>query len=220
MRMPSMSIAVAIACALSGCQQQDATGSPAQADDARSPVVEQTLVEAQPEADEPVEPVTHPADDEETWSRITRLYEQAKSSGATAATSASDWLGELYDDANEMRIGATDSSLEWIEDSYAEAQRTGETSATSARDWVTGDLSRIGAWEYKTLVLPTDRPEEIAIELNKLGADRWECFWVDRQVTDATFYFKKPGRSYLRNIPARELFRLLPLLPGGGDPGE
>ncbi len=222
MKTASLVGLVALFCMFAGCQQQDVGGAQAQADDASEPstskpAVAVAEVAAESEEADPTAPPEEPAADVETWAQITQLYEQAKSSGTTAAESATDWLSELYGQADEMRISATEGTLEWVEESYEQARRSGETSATNAKDWVLGDMRKIGAWEYKTLVLPADEPEKIESELNKLGADRWECFWVDKQGSTATFYMKKPGRSYLRNIPARELFRLLPLLPGGGD---
>ena len=213
-------LGLAVSCStLLGCQQQDVAGQ-AQAVDGKKSQAQEPEAEIIEEIDEPAESPEELVDDEEVWTRITRLYEQAKSSGTTAAGSASEWLSEMYGQADDWRNGATASTLKWVEESYAEAQRRGETTATSAKEWVMGDLRRVGTWEYKTLVLPTDKPEDIERELNALGADRWECFWVDKQGTQATFYLKRSGRSYLRNLPARELFRLLPLLPSGGDDAQ
>ena len=70
----------------------------------------------------------------------------------------------------------------------------------------------MGSWEYKTITIESEDPGAAIEELNKLGAERWECFWVEKQDDKKVFYLKKAGRSFLCQLPARELLHLLPLL--------
>ena len=94
---------------------------------------------------------------------------------------------------------------------------SGESTAVDTKEWVAEDIRKIGIWEYRTLVVPLDEGTDMEAELNKLGAKRWECFWVDKRATSITFYLKKSGRSYMRALPLRDLLRLAPLFGGDGD---
>jgi len=55
---------------------------------------------------------------------------------------------------------------------------------------------------------------ELAEQLNALGRDRWEVFWLDPAGSDLRVFLKRPVRSYLRQVPLSELQRLL---PGGSE---
>ena len=149
-----------------------------------------------------------PADESAYWDRVTTLYDEAKASGETTAASAFDWVSEIYD-SGKASSGATADSIRSL---YEKARETGETSADSAKTWVLDDIQEIGSWQYKTLEVTNSDRADIVARLNELGADRWECFWVEEQDGTTTFYFKKAGRSYLRHLPTKELIRLLPLL--------
>ena len=137
-----------------------------------------------------------------------------------------DWLTDVVDDAKRVAGDAKNATTEaandtagWIRDLYTNAKETGETTATNTKDWLLEDVSKIGDWEYKTLTMPTDDPAAMELELNRFGQERWDCFWVDQEPTGARFYFKRPRRSYLRHLPAKELLRFVPLLRNddGGD---
>lgn len=156
--------------------------------------------------------------DDGYWENIKQHYEKAKSSGKTTAKSVKEWIAETYGSAKSKGKVAADVSADWIKENYEQAKESGETTASSAKEWLAEDLSKIGSWEYKTLVVNAENSESVEAELNKLGAERWECFWVDKQGATTTFYLKKAGRSYLKQVPARELLRMLPFLMS--DSGE
>ena len=160
------------------------------------------------------------ADQAGYWDRVTTLYENAKASGETTAASARDWISELSDSAKSSGVTAASDTTEWVGALYERARDAGETSAGSAKDWVMDDIQQMGSWQYKSLEVRQADSAEIVAQLNKLGSERWECFWVDRQEGSTTFYLKKPGRSYLRHLPSKELIRLLPLLGGGSGSAE
>ena len=65
------------------------------------------------------------------------------------------------------------------------------------------------------ITLPAADTAAIETTLNEYGADRWDCFWIDRQDSNLVLYLKKPRRSYLKAVPAKELLKLVPLLDGG-----
>ena len=155
------------------------------------------------------------------WQQAQQLYEQAKVSGTTTATSTADWVAELYDSAVTGTQSAAQSSTDWITHKYNEALEAGETRAKSSKDWVMEDLGKIGTWQYKVAVVMST-PQRVERELNQLGAERWECFAV-REIEGerrTTLYLKRPHRSYLRYLPAKDLLRLAPLLTPGGDVAE
>ncbi len=85
--------------------------------------------------------------------------------------------------------------------------------AGKAADWTEDDLRKIGAWEYKVVRFEDSSDEALQEELNELGAERWECYWVEETEDDPRFYFKKTKRSYLRYVPIGDLMRVF--LPDG-----
>ena len=50
------------------------------------------------------------------------------------------------------------------------------------------------------LVLQDSDPTFITEQLNLLGEERWECFFVDRTEDGLMFYFKKERISYLQKV--------------------
>ncbi len=85
--------------------------------------------------------------------------------------------------------------------------------AGKAADWTEDDLRKIGAWEYKVARFEDLSDEALQEELNELGAERWECYWVEETADGPRFYFKKTKRSYLRYLPIGDLMRVF--LPDG-----
>lgn len=152
--------------------------------------------------------------------QLNELYERAKKSGATTASNVAEWVGERVGDARQAGGDAATASSKWIQETYEAAKKRGETTAASARDWLMEDYGNMGAWEYKTIEFSGSDAAQIEAELNALGKLRWECFFVNQTGPKTTFYLKKRKRSYLRNIPARDLLRLAPLIGtfGGGGP--
>jgi hypothetical protein len=51
--------------------------------------------------------------------------------------------------------------------------------------------------------------EELEKELNELGNERWEFFWIEKRDEELVFIFKRPKISYLQKIPKGELFKML-----------
>ena len=85
-------------------------------------------------------------------------------------------------------------------------------------EWTEEDLRKIGAWEYRTLDVAyaevgdahEDAGTGTAVEqLNELGAERWECFWVQETPDGMRFYLKRTKRSYLRYVPVGDLMRVV-----------
>ena len=146
------------------------------------------------------------------WKQVTEMYESAKSSGRTTASNVNAWIIETYDQASSSTKETAAATADWFNNAYEQAKESGETTAANTRDWLIEDVKKMGSWEYKTIVVKSAESNTALARLNELGAKRWECFWVDKQGDQTTFYLKKAGRSFLRQLPARELLHLLPLL--------
>ena len=78
---------------------------------------------------------------------------------------------------------------------YEKARRAGEQVPEDVAEWAKADVKKIGTWDYKIL---SCSEEEILTELKKLGAQRWECYWVEPTENGKRFYMKKRVRSYLQ----------------------
>ncbi|MCA9218631.1 MAG: hypothetical protein KDB27_36430, partial [Planctomycetales bacterium] len=133
------------------------------------------------------------------------------------AGSVAKWASETFEHSVEFTGSTAQESARWVAEQFQNARGAGETTATNAKDWVMEDIERMGSWEYSSLSIgPAEQPERVTQRLNDYGSKRWECILVDSSSEQKTFYFKRPRRSYLKHIPAKELMRLVPLL-GGGD---
>jgi hypothetical protein len=98
-----------------------------------------------------------------------------------------------------------------IERLYERARDAGEDVPSDALDWARADLERIGDWEYRVIRLAAGSDAELEAELDALGDDRWEVFWLEA-VEEEGFrvFLKRSARSYLRMVPLGELGRLAP----------
>ena len=118
--------------------------------------------------------------------------------------------------AQEESESEDSSYWEQIVALYESAKETGEQVPKDIYDWTLEDLSNIGDWEYKVLEISMVDSTALEEQLNELGADRWDCIWIQTKGTKTTFIFKRPSRSYLRNIPLGELLKLVPTGSLGG----
>jgi phosphoglycolate phosphatase-like HAD superfamily hydrolase len=78
-----------------------------------------------------------------------------------------------------------------------------------AVDRVQEDIENLGDWEYRIVLLSNRSPEALEVELNLLGDDRWEVFWIQPVASDVRVYLKRPSISYLSRVPLSTLVRLL-----------
>ena len=68
--------------------------------------------------------------------------------------------------------------------------------------WAKEDIERYGDWEYRIMILADGEPSNLEEQLNELGQERWEVFWVERSGTDLRLFLKRPAISYLlRSAP-------------------
>ena len=113
--------------------------------------------------------------------------------------------------------GQPDDSKEYAElirQLYEKAKQSGEEVSDDAVDWAKSDVKKIGTWEYKIASFTTESEDDIASQLNTLGSERWECFWVEHAQDSRRFYFKRAQRSYI--AMAGKATKLIPV-PGGSE---
>ncbi|WOO39637.1 hypothetical protein [Rubellicoccus peritrichatus] len=92
--------------------------------------------------------------------------------------------------------------------------KTGDRDITEdTKNWVIDDVKRIGDWQYRVIKVKASDPDAIEKELNALGEERWECFFVERVDEHLMFYFKKSKISYLHKVSQGSLGKLI----GDGD---
>jgi hypothetical protein len=125
--------------------------------------------------------------------------------------------GSNGEDAPRNSGGEEDSGL-WdeVEHLYGQARDTGEQVPGDVYDWLKEDLNQIGDWEYRVVEIPSSERTLAETELNDLGKERWECFWVEARGSRTRFYLKRPSRSYLRNLPLSDLMKVVPTPDAGG----
>jgi hypothetical protein len=81
---------------------------------------------------------------------------------------------------------------------YEKARAAGEQVPEDIVEWAKEDVKKIGDWEYTVVSFTSESEEAMLAELNKLGSQRWECFWVEPVPGGKRFYMKKSARSYLQ----------------------
>ena len=105
---------------------------------------------------------------------------------------------------------------EKVQDLYEAARNAGDDVPSDAYDWAKSDLQRIGDWEYQIVRLDGEDGEDgesdaaLLEQLNELGSERWEVFWLERRGSQLQAFLKRPSRSYLRLLPLSDLGRLVP----------
>ncbi len=109
---------------------------------------------------------------------------------------------------------------EEIQRLYEKAKEKGERVPKDIYEWAREDVQGIGDWEYKILTVDHPAPEQLQKQLNELGVERWDCFWVERRGDDVVLYLKRPSRTYLRHIPFSDLMRIIPSGESGGGATE
>jgi len=57
-------------------------------------------------------------------------------------------------------------------------------------------------------------------KLNEAGKSRWECYHVSDLPGGMRFFMKRQKRSYLKNLPLKDVLKLVPLLDGGEEGNE
>lgn len=146
--------------------------------------------------------------------QASRFLEQAKNKTGQTASGASRWVQERMGGAADAGTQTADEMWEWANQTYDSLKSQGLTTAKDTSDWLSQDWKNIESWEYKIVTLAgTD--EEMTRELNALGTVGWECFNSEIRDDGRRFYFKKPKFSYLRQLPFKDVIKLVPMMNQG-----
>jgi hypothetical protein len=121
----------------------------------------------------------------------------------------SEKLKEAYAEKLKKSKELYDKGVKAATDKYAETFEEGKDLSGKSKEWLLKDLKNIGDWEYKVETFNLKNPKDLEIRLNQLGADRWQCFWVESTKDGKTFYFKRTKLSYLSKIPTGALLRIM-----------
>ena len=190
---------------LAGCTQEPIAGN----SEAVQPMAAQRLTEATLQVEAAQEPSSAaPEADQGLLKTAGDFLKRAKSGTGATAIGAKDWVQKKLGDAATASGESANDALTWANDTFESLKESGLTSAENTSQWLSQDWENMQSWEYKTVVLEVAEGESADDHLNQLGTQGWECFHVD----SGTFYFKKPADSYLRNLPFRDVIKLIPLL--------
>jgi hypothetical protein len=106
-----------------------------------------------------------------------------------------------------------DQALAELQAKYEELK---EQQQTDPVEWAKGDLENMGDWEYRVLELPPGSAADTQDQLNALGNERWEAFWVRESAAGMQVYLKRPAVSYISRVPFSQLGRFI----DGGEGAE
>lgn len=112
--------------------------------------------------------------------------------------------------ACEREPGEPSRAEQALEELQRLVEETREGSAEDAMEWAREDLERYGDWEYRVVILAELETNELEEELNALGEERWEVFWVEHTDQGLNLLLKRPAVSYLRAVPFSEIGRVIP----------
>ncbi|MBS1272373.1 MAG: hypothetical protein MAGBODY4_01517 [Candidatus Marinimicrobia bacterium] len=70
-------------------------------------------------------------------------------------------------------------------------------------------ITKLWAVEYKTVKLSDEEISGIDSVINGYGANRWDCYHVERTGNTWYFFFKRRKKSALRNLPYIEYLEWL-----------
>ncbi|MCD4779723.1 MAG: hypothetical protein K8S27_04135 [Candidatus Omnitrophica bacterium] len=106
---------------------------------------------------------------------------------------------------------AVEGSSYWdqIKDKIQNKTDENKERTRKAKVWIEEDIKRIGDWEYYIEELSLADLPQLEETLNRLGEERWQCFWVETGKNKSVFLFKRPAISYLHRIPKGDVLRLL-----------
>jgi len=100
-----------------------------------------------------------------------------------------------------------------VERALTEVKRLYEKGRDGAPDdpveWAKEDFQRWGDWEYRIVVMADGDLASVETQLNELGKERWEVFWIERTDSGLRVFMKRSAISYLRSVPVPGLGKAL-----------
>jgi hypothetical protein len=92
---------------------------------------------------------------------------------------------------------------------YEKAKQTGEQVPKDVYEWLRQEAGTIGDWEYRVVEMKEADAARTEARLNELGAERWECIWIQTVGRKTRFILKRPAKNYLGQIPLSQLMKLI-----------
>lgn len=139
--------------------------------------------------------------------KVSGLVKSAKSKAPSL-----DDMKKMLDNAGDATGDVANDTLKSINDLYQSLSDQGLTQAKSASEFVKNDWNGMNAWEYKVLDVASADLAGLETKLNEVGKERWDCFHVSESGASTKFYLKRQKKSYLKNIPLKDLLILVPFL--------
>tara|TARA_B100001057_G_scaffold75085_2_gene69745 strand:- start:2845 stop:3318 length:474 start_codon:yes stop_codon:yes gene_type:complete len=118
-------------------------------------------------------------------------------------------LKEAYDEKVKAGKELYDKGVKGAKEKYGVGLEDGKKLTTKSKEWLMKDIENIGDWEYKVVSYGSKDFQALEKDLNELGKERWQCFWVEAAGEGKVFYFKRTKMSYLSKIPAGALLRII-----------
>ena len=114
---------------------------------------------------------------------------------------------EKAPESNSQEESKLESAMAELQNKYEELR---QAKPSAAFDWASEDLKNIGDWEYKIIELSGLSATELEDELNALGEERWQVFWVKENSNDKMqIMLKRPTVSYLSKLPLSSLGKMM-----------
>lgn len=152
------------------------------------------------------------AGDDSVLTQAGKMVGDAASKSVKSAAEAGQWVQETLGDVTKTGTKSAAETWEWANETFESLKSQGLTSAQSTSQWLGQDWKNMESWQYQIVVLDGE-PADVARKLNELGEQGWECFEVtDLTSTSTKFYLKKPTFSYLRQLPVKDVIKLVPLM--------
>lgn len=159
--------------------------------------------------------VEDPVEDNSVLTKAGKLVGDAASKSVKSASEAGQWVQNTLGDATKTGTQSAADTWEWANETFESLKSQGLTTAQSTSQWLGQDWKNMESWQYQIVILDGE-PTEVARKLNELGEQGWECFEVtDLTETSTKFYMKKPTFSYLRQLPFKDVIKLVPLMNAG-----
>ena len=106
-------------------------------------------------------------------------------------------------------VSATERALGALSSAYNDLTSRAGQGSGEAVDWAQSDIENLGDWEYRIVEFDGLTSSELEAELNQLGNERWEAYWVQGSGDAITVFMKRQPISYLSRVPLSTLLRLL-----------
>ena len=132
---------------------------------------------------------------------------EAGTGEAGTGTAATDAAAAV--DPGTGEASRTARALDELSAAYDQLAALVDRNPGEAVDWAQGDIENLGDFEYRIIEFDRLPADDLETELNALGNERWEVFWMESTAAGVRVYVKRPSISYLSRLPLSTLVRLL-----------